>query len=357
MTRTTRVFFVVVLLACLGAMGCCGAKCPSSTTAAAPGSANAQASRFVALPGAPADGVLMDFITYDPVRRRVWVPAGNTGSVDVIDATSDHLDRIEGFATAEMERHGKKRIVGPSSATVGEGVVYVGNRGDSSVCAIDATSLKIGACVKLEAMPDGIAYVAATKEVWVTTPRDKAIVVLDAAGPLAIKARIALAGEPEGYAVDNGRGVFFTNLEDQDRTLMIDLKTHEVMKTWLPACGEDGPKGLALDVALDHLIVACPDHVIVLGAGQDGKLLSRLDTGDGVDNLDYVDGLRQLFVAAGRAGRLTIARLDEQGVLASLAVVDTSPGARNAVATEQGVAYVTDSPRGRILIVAAVPTE
>ena len=41
----------------------------------------------------------------------------------------------------------------------------------------------------------------------------------------------------------------------------------------------------------------------------------------------------------------------------SLKVVGTSPGARNAVATEQGVAYVTDASRGRILVVPAVPVD
>src|SRR5207249_11600100 len=61
--------------------------------------------------------------------------------------------------------------------------------GDSSVCAVGSESLKVGPCVKLESMPDGLAYVAATKEVWVTTPRDKSITILDAskAGALTKK--------------------------------------------------------------------------------------------------------------------------------------------------------------------------
>src|SRR5437867_1885760 len=200
----------------------------------------------IALPGAPSSGVFMDYIAYDQAHHRVWVPAGNTGSVDVVDVTSDRVTRVEGFPTAELERAGKKRIVGPSSATVGDGVVYVGNRGDSSVCAVGSESLKVGPCVKLESMPDGLAYVAATKEVWVTTPRDKSITILDAskAGALTKKSRIGLEGQPEGYAVDNARGVFYTNLEDKDRTLTIALKSHTVTRTWTPSCGEDGPKGL-----------------------------------------------------------------------------------------------------------------
>ena len=356
MTRVPCAVRVAVLSFIL-ALAACGSARIAASEGAERDRAAASSLRKVALPGATADGVLMDYIAYDPAHRRVWVPAGNTGSVDVIDAASDHVDRIEGFATAEIERRGQKRTVGPSAATVGDGIVYVGSRGDSSVCAIDAATLKVGACLKLDAMPDGLAYVASTKEVWVTTPRDHAIVVLDTAGPLAVKARIALDGQPEGFAVDNRRGVFFTNLEDKDRTLTIDLRTREITATWQPGCGEDGPKGLALDIAQDHLFVACSDHVVVLDVPRNGKFLVRIDTGDGVDNIDYIEARRQLFAAAGRAGRLTVARFDPQGALVSLKVVGTSPGARNAVATEQGVAYVTDASRGRILVVPAVPVD
>jgi len=340
----------ILLLTIVGA-GCC-------TTRAASTARRALAVRSVALPSAPAAGVFMDYLAYDRGHQRVWVPAGNTGSVDVVDVGNDHVTRVEGFRTAEMERRGTKRTVGPSAATVGEGVVYVGNRADSSVCAVDAESLRIGPCVTLDSAPDGLAYVAATKEVWVTTPRDQSITIIDAASPgtLTSKAKVRLDGQPEGYAVDDARRVFYTNLEDKDRTLSININSRQVVKTWLPGCGEDGPRGLALDHALDFLFVACTDRVMVLDAAHDGKLLSALAVGDGLDNIDYVESRHELYAAAGRAATLTIARLDSQGRLTPLAVAATAPGARNAVATDAGTAYVTDSPEGKLLVVApAVP--
>jgi hypothetical protein len=296
----------------------------------------------------------MDYLAYDPAHDRVWVPAGNTGSVVVVDAATDRVATVAGFPTAEMERHGTKRTVGPSSATAGDGVVYVGNRGDASVCAVDAASLRMGPCLKLDSTPDGLAYVASTKEVWVTTPRDKSIVVVDAAtaGALTWKAKVSLDGQPEGFAVDDARGVFYTNLEDKDRTLAIDIRRRQVTRTWLPSCGEDGPKGLALDQRLDFLFVACRDRVMVLDAGHDGKRLSTLAVGDGIDNIDYVEPRHELYAAAARAATLTIARLDPQGGLTPLAIVATVSGARNAVATLAGTAYLTDSAEGRILVVA-----
>lgn len=297
----------------------------------------------------------MDYLACDRATGRVWVPAGNTGSVDVIDPSSDKVTRIQGFPTSVMERHGKKRVVGPSSATLGDGVAYIGSRGDSSICAVDTGTLQRGACVILESMPDGLAFVPSLKEVWATTPRDKSIVILDVASPSApkVKAKIALEGEPEGYAVDDARGLVFTNLEDQDLTLAIDVRTRKVVATWMPHCGEDGPKGLALDRGLNFLLVACSDHVISLDAGHEGKLLSRLDTGDGVDNLDYLEPRRELYVGAGKAAKLTVAKLDTGGVLTSLATVPTVTGARNAVVDSDGNAYLTDSAGGRIFAVSA----
>jgi DNA-binding beta-propeller fold protein YncE len=311
----------------------------------------------IALPGAPAGGVFMDYLAYDRAHHRVWVPAGNTGSVYVVDAANNNeVARVEGFPTAEMERRGSKRTVGPSSATVGDGIVYVGNRADSSVCGVDAVSLRVGPCIKLASPPDGLAYVASAAEVWVTTPRDRSITLIDAAtvGKLKPKAKISLDGQPEGFAVDAARGVFYTNLEDTDRTLTIDIANRRVTRTWLLGCGADGPRGLAIDRGFNFLLVACRDRVMVLDAGHEGKQLSSIVVGEGLDNIDYVESRHEVYAAAARAAKLTIARLDPQGGLTPLAILPTVTGARNAVATEDGTAYLTDSPEGKILVVAPI---
>jgi outer membrane protein assembly factor BamB len=318
------------------------------------GNATQSSMRAIALPDAPADGVFMDYLAYDRERHRVWVPAGNTGKVDVVEVPSGTVAHVDGFPTKEVERRGKKRIVGPSSASVGDGVVYVGNRGDSTICAVDAASLQKGACVTLDSMPDGVAWVAATREVWVTTPRDKSITIVDASTPgtLTVKQKMTFEGEPEGYAVDNARGLFYTNLEDKDRTLQIDAKSKTIANTWMPNCGEDGPKGLALDHAAGFLFVACADKVKVLDTTHEGHELSTLATGDGVDNIDYVEPRHELFAGAARAAKLTVAAVDAHGTLTARAVIPTSTGARNPVATDDGTAYLTDSPAGKILVVS-----
>ncbi len=340
------------LLLLMAAVPAAGSDTAPSAPAPGPAVSGSEVTAL-SLPGAPPGGVALDYLAIDRARHRVWVPAGGTGNTDVIDTRTQDIRQVEKFPTTEVERNGKKRVVGPSSATVGDGVVYVGNRGDSSVCAVDATALTRGGCVTIPSMPDGLAFIARTKEVWVTTPRDQSIVVLDVSNPGMPKlaGSIKLDGEPEGYAVDDGRGLFYTNLEDKDRTLRIDTSTRKVTATWMPACGEDGPKGLAIESKDQLLMVACPDHVEVLAAMTDGRILSKLDTGEGVDNIDYLPGRRLLYAAAAGAARLTVARLDEPGALKQFATRATSKGARNAVATDDGIAYVADGPDGKILVV------
>src|SRR5260370_56255 len=102
--------------------------------------------RMQPVPGANGAPVLMDYIAFDPATHLVWVPAGNTGAVAVFDPSGGAVRRIDGFATAEMGTGERKRKVGPSSVTAGEGLGYVGHRGASPGCALHPRSLARAAC-------------------------------------------------------------------------------------------------------------------------------------------------------------------------------------------------------------------
>ncbi len=305
------------------------------------------------LSGGPGP-VSMDYLSYDPATARMWVPAGNTGRVDVIDTRTGKLTPVADFPTLKQTTKRGERTVGPSSATAGVGVVYVGNRADSKVCAVDGKTLSRGGCVALPTSPDGLAHVATTKEVWVTTPRDSSITILDVKKPEAptIAGKIALPGEPEGYAVDAARGLFYTNLEDKDATLAIDVRTRKIVATWKPGCGEAGPRGLALDVKRRQLYVACTDKAVTLDLAKDGAVRGQIETGGGVDNIDYDAVRRLLYVASGKTATLTIARAGDDGALSRVATALTAQGARVVVLDGAGKAYVADSAGGRLLVVA-----
>ncbi len=183
------------------------------------------------LPGA-SGAVALDYFAYDRATGKLWVPASNTGSVDVIDEKTDAVSQVTGFQTGDVELRGRRVTLGPTAVSIGEGVVYIGNRGDSTLCKIDAKSLERGECLQVapisagrEAAPDGVVYVAATRELWITTgapplgieSADKSLQVFDASDPrhLKRKTKIPLEGSAEGYAVDNQRPLLHQSGRDR----------------------------------------------------------------------------------------------------------------------------------------------
>jgi DNA-binding beta-propeller fold protein YncE len=313
------------------------------------------------LPGAKGL-VTLDYFAWDRLRRRLWVPAGNLGSVQVIDGNTDAITSISGFKTAEVELRNRKVTIGPTSVSIAKGFVFVGNRADSSICAIDATTMKLGDCIRvgspsegLAAAPDGIIYVAPTKELWITRGApplgipslDKSITIFDASTPrLKQKTKIQVGGSAEGYAVDARRGVFYTNLEETRETIAIDIRRREIVSRWNSGCDE--PRGLALDKTRGHLFVACSDRVVSLDTSS-GIVVDSISTGDGLDNIDYSEGNGLLYAAASRVGKMTVARVDSRGKLQRVAEVPTATGARGVVVDGEKTAYVADPVNGRIL--------
>ena len=311
------------------------------------------------LPGA-SGAVALDYFAYDRATGKLWVPASNTGSVDIIDEKTDAVSQITGFATGEIERRGKKITVGPTAADIGNGVVYIGNRGNATLCVIDAQTLERGECVPASSdhsvTPDGVVYVAATRELWITlrvkagdSAPAKRLEIFDASDPhhLKPKTKISLENLAEGYAVDNERGLFFTNVEETGTTVAIDMQKHEIVAKYHP--GSSDLQGLALDNTRRFLFVACGDHVVSIDAGHGGKVIDSITTGPGLDNIDYSADAKLLYAAASQAASLTIAEVDDHGKFHLKATVPTVKGARGVVAGKGETAYLIDPAEGRIL--------
>jgi hypothetical protein len=225
---------------------------------------------------------------------------------------------------------------------------------------IDAKSLARGECVPVSAdsavTPDGVVYVAAAREVWLTlrpkagdSAAAKSLEIFDASDPhhLKPKTRIQLDGLAEGYAVDNQRGLFYTNIEEAGKTIAIDVRSHKVVARWNP--GSSDLQGLALDNARRFLFVACGDHVVNIDAGHDGKIIDSITTAAGLDNIDYSGDAKLLYAAASQAATLTVADVDDHGKFHLKATVPTVKGARGVVAGKGETAYLIDPIEGRIL--------
>jgi DNA-binding beta-propeller fold protein YncE len=316
----------------------------------------------IALPG--ASGVVsLDYFAYDRSTGKLWVPASNTGNVDVIDENSDVVSQVSGFKTGEVELRGRKVPLGPTAVSIGDGVVYIGNRGDSSLCVIDAQSLKREDCLEVApasagpaAAPDAVVYVAAARELWITTgappigvpSADKTIQVFDALEPrhLKLKLKILLDGSAEGYAVDNQRGVFYTNIEELGKTVAIDVRSHKVVAEWKV---HDDLQGVALDSGRGFLFVACGDHVVSLDVAHGGRLIDSMVTGPGLDNIDFSRDKKVLYAAASVTATLSIIDVADDGKFHLKALVPTVKGARGVVAGKGETAYLIDPAQGRIL--------
>jgi DNA-binding beta-propeller fold protein YncE len=306
----------------------------------------ADSQQSVPLPGGPP--VDMDYLAYDPGSHRLFIPAGNTGKVDVLDTRSGKLSSIDGWPTIQAGN----RMPGPSAATVGGGYLYVGNRADSSICAVELASLARKGCVALPSAPDGVFFVAPTREVWVTLPRQGSLQVLGLADPAApaLAGTIALEGEPEGYAVDEQRGLVFTNLKDKDKTLVLDARTRKTLAAHDLGCGPPGPRGIAVDPEKRLLFVACSaGGVKALDAA--GKIAGEVKTGPGVDNIDYLPARRRVYIASGKEGTLTIAEAAANGALKSVFTARTAPGGRTVIVDGQGTAYIPDAKEGRLVVI------
>jgi DNA-binding beta-propeller fold protein YncE len=306
----------------------------------------------IALPGGPI--VALDLLGIDRPHHTVWVPAGNTGNVVAIDTLTGKVTAVSGFPTGEPTRRTHPRI-GPSAVTIGEGVVWVGNRADQSICAIDIRTHRKGACHTLPGRPDGLAYVASSHEVWSTIPGDLEIAVTGVKAKESKPELIKVDGRPEGYAVDEARGLYFTNLEDKDKTVAIDVKTRKVVSTWADECGAEGPRGMAFDTRRRWLFVACTNGAETLDLDHDGRILSRLEIAPGVDNIDFVPERGLLYIASGKAASLTVAHVDDAGVLTIAATAPTAIGTRVVVADTDGTAYVADGQEGKVLVVKVPP--
>jgi hypothetical protein len=78
--------------------------------------------------------------------------------------------------------------------------------------------------------------------------------------------------------------------------------------------------------------------------------LAKLDTGAGVDNIDWLQARQLLYVAADKSARLTVAHVDDSGQPSVVATGATPDGTRNAVADGNGAVYAVDRANARLLV-------
>ena len=128
--------------------------------------------------------------------------------------------------------------------------------------------------------PDAIVFEPKHERVLTMNGRSKNATVIDAK-TLKVVATLALPGKPE-FAVADGRGHVFANLEDLAHLVEIDVATPKVIADWdLKPC--EGPSGFALDARHHRLFSVCDNQRMVVVDDRSGKIVAELPIVNGPD--------------------------------------------------------------------------
>jgi len=296
----------------------------------------------IALPG---DGGY-DYLSIDEINKKLYVSHGT--SVNVIDlvtekpvASIDEMKGVHGIAIANDLNKG-----------------FISDGRGNAVVVFDLTSFKKIKTIPVTGNgPDAIMYDASTKQVFSFNGESKNASVIDAV-TLEQKGTVDLGGGPE-FAVPNGHGLIYNNLEDKNSLNVIDAKQLKVIHQYpLSPCG--GPTGLALDQKNQRLFTVCRENkgMSVLDAAT-GIVITTLPIGAGVDAVAYDPATKLIFCSNGDATTTIIKQesadkysvvqtlstqtraktlaLDTKTHKIYLSVADMEPGTRKAIPGTFGV--------------------
>ena len=251
-----------------------------------------------------------DYLTYDPATHRLFITRGTHVMV---------VDTVTWKASADIPD-----TAGVHGVALAPGRGYTSNGREAMSTVFDLTTLKVLEKVKTGEGPDAIAYDPSSGRVFTMNGRANTATAIDAKGGAA-PVTIPLGGRPE-FAVADGHGHLFVNLEDKSALVMIDTKKLEVKATWpLAPCEE--PSGLAIDVKHHRLFAGCHNKMMAVVDDQSGKVVATVPIGQGVDANRFDPGTQLAFSSNGD-GTLTVVHEDSPDHYTVVDNVATARGAR-----------------------------
>jgi YVTN family beta-propeller protein len=238
----------------------------------------------IALPGESG----YDYVSIDAVNHRLYVSHGT--SVNVVDLdTEAPIGEIK-------DMQGNHGIAIANDLNKG----FISDGRANAVVVFDLKTLKTIATVPVSGTgPDCITYDPFSKQVFSFNGRSNNASVIDAVS-LKQVGTVDLGGGPE-FAVADGKGLIYNNLEDKNSLNVIDTKSMKVVKNYpLAPCG--GPTGLALDSKNHRIFTACRENkgmsVVDINSG---KVITTLPIGQGVDAVAYDPETHYIFCSNGDA--------------------------------------------------------
>jgi DNA-binding beta-propeller fold protein YncE len=262
-----------------------------------------------------------DYMTVDPAGRRLYV--SHSTKVTVVDVDSgkpvgevEKLSGVHGIAIAH---------------DLGRG--FISNGKTSTVTIFDLKTLATLSEVKSTGEnPDAILYDPATSRVFAFNGRSKNATVLEARTGKVV-GTIELGGKPEFAATDQ-KGKVFVNIEDLSEVAEIDAKTLAVKAHWpLKPC--ESPSGMAIDRKHRRLLIGCENKMAAVMDTGDGKVVTTVPIGEGVDANGFDPGTGLGFSSNGKDGTLTVIREEAPDRFSVAETVPTRKGARTMALDEK----------------------
>lgn len=254
-----------------------------------------------------------DYITVDSSARRVYLSHGT--EIKVIDADNGSVVATIG---------GLKQTHGVAIASeFGRGFITDGAQGKAII--FDLKTLKVIGEAKADKDADSVAYDPASKRVFVMNGDPNSATVIDAKSG-SVVGTIALGGGPE-FAVADGKGTVFVNIEDKSELVAIDSSTLKIKSRW-PLAPAGAPTALAMDVEHRRLFSAGrkPQDLVVLDADS-GKVIQSFPITAGVDAAVFEPGTGMIFVST-REGFVHIFHEDTPDKYSEVEKVKTELGAK-----------------------------
>jgi DNA-binding beta-propeller fold protein YncE len=254
-----------------------------------------------------------DYLVSDPPNHRLFI-ARQTRVMVVDEDTGKLLGEVTGINGA----HGTA-----IAQATGHGFATAGN--DQAVVMFDLktfTPLK-----KIPAAEDADAFVydAASNRVFTLNGDAHSSTVIDPREGTLVT-NIPLGGKPE-YGASAGDGKVYANLTDTSEVVEIDAKTATVSRRW-PTAPCRQPVSMAIDVARKRVFSGCRSGVLAVSDYQNGKLVTTLPIGMGVDGTGYDPASRDVFVT-NADGTLTVIHQDSADTYHVLQTLTTPVGSRN----------------------------
>jgi len=254
-----------------------------------------------------------DYITVDSSARRVYLSHGT--EIKVIDADNGNLI---GNITGLKQDHGVA-----IAHEFDRGFISDGAQG--KVIIFDLKTLKVIGEAKADNDADCVAYDPASKRVFVMEGDPHRSTVLDAQSGTVV-GTIELGGAPE-FAVADGKGSLYANMEDKNEVVAIDTGTLTIRSRW-PVAPAGGPTALAMDIEHRRLFSAGrnPQMLVVMDADS-GKVIQSFPISGGVDAAAYEPETGLVF-ASTREGMIHIFHEDSPDKLSEVETVKTEFGAK-----------------------------